>query len=89
MLGQNVPWLEVFGENERHEYEFEADTYGFEIMHAAATWAPVEFLHSGVVAAFSVMGLIGGDVETATHPASSARYLRIADRFGLPAVDRK
>jgi hypothetical protein len=84
-----VPWLEVFGENERHEDEFEADTYGFEIMHAAATWAPVEFLHSGVVAAFSVMGLIGGDVETATHPASSARYSRIADRFGLPAVDRK
>jgi Zn-dependent protease with chaperone function len=83
---EEVPWLEVFAENERHEDEFEADAYGFEIMKACSPSAPAETVHAALVGAFSMMGLIGGDVATASHPASSKRYQRMAERIGLPST---
>jgi hypothetical protein len=84
---KEVRWLEVFAENERQEDEFEADAYGFEIMRACSPSAPPETVHAAVVGAFSMMELIGGDVATVSHPASSKRYQRIAERFGLPSTE--
>jgi hypothetical protein len=79
-----APSLQVFVENGRHALEFEADIYGFEIMTACSPSAPPETVHAAVLGAFSMMGLIGGDAAAASHPASSQRYQRIAERFGLP-----
>jgi hypothetical protein len=84
---ENASWLQVFAENDRHDDEFEADAYGFEIMKASSPWAPPEIVHAAIVGAFSMMGLIGGDVTTATHPASSERYQRLAKRFGMPDTE--
>jgi uncharacterized protein YjiS (DUF1127 family) len=81
---EEVPWLHVFAENVHHADEFDADAYGFEIMKACAPSAPPETVHVAVVGAFSAMALAGGDVATASHPASSERYQRLAERFGLP-----
>jgi hypothetical protein len=83
---EEVPWLDVFTENERHDDEFEADEYGFKIMKACSPLAPPETVHTAVVGAFSAMELIGGDVATVSHPASSTRYQRLADRFDLPNI---
>lgn len=78
--------LEVLTENENHAYEFEADALGFEIMRACAGDAPAEHIRSATVAAFSMMGLIGGDVDTVRHPASSTRYRHLAERYGAPLL---
>jgi hypothetical protein len=82
-----VPWLEVLAENKRHEDEFEADAYGFEIMRTCSPTMPAEHTHSAIVGAFSMMGLIGGDRSSPSHPASSERYRRLAERYGLPSLN--
>jgi hypothetical protein len=77
---EEVPWLHFLPENTNHDYEFEADEYGFFAVSSYAPNAPKPLLLASLVTTFITMALIGADRNSETHPAAMDRLQALVER---------
>ena len=75
-----VPWLYFLPEDSRHEFEFEADEYGFSAMEVSMSSTPKPLLLAALLSVFTTMNLIGMGQPSETHPGWQQRVLRAVDR---------
>jgi hypothetical protein len=72
-----VPWLWFLPERPLHEFEFEADEYGYLAMEASLPGAPKAVLLGGLIGTFATMSMIGGVQASPSHPSSLSRIHRL------------
>jgi hypothetical protein len=76
------PRLEFYAENSRHQDEFEADIYGFEVMRDYFEFeVPKSMLLGALVSTFEALSLAGAGSESASHPSAHDRIRNVADAY--------